>query len=133
MPDRCTSARSGWSSRSLDNLILQPFAEFREDGITSPGIRLYAAYAAPHDSFPPGQYVVVFLRPRTPDGGPSQTAFALTMSDDGITGINYVIDGNGCPNDATGPTTTTDGTYKGLAILQGEALGGGAARGVTVK
>src|SRR5205807_9235731 len=63
--------------------------EFREEGITSPGIRLYAVYAAPADSFLPGQYVVVLLRPRTPDGAPSQTAFALSLSDDGITGINY--------------------------------------------
>ena len=67
--------------------------EFREDGITSIGMRLYAVYRASADSFPPGQYVVIFLRPPTVGGDVlSQTAMALTMTDDGITGINYGCD-----------------------------------------
>ncbi len=51
-----------------------------------------------------------------------------------ITGIKYVIDGAGCFNDATGPSTTTDGTYKGvLTLLASEIAWPHAAVALTVK
>ncbi len=50
-----------------------------------------------------------------------------------ITGINYVIDGSGCPNDATGPTTTTDGIYRGVVTLKADEYGGPNPWGLTIR
>jgi len=66
--------------------------EFREEGITSLGVRLYAVYDAAAESYPPGEYIVVFLREPIANAAPAQTAFALSMTEDGITGINYGCD-----------------------------------------
>jgi hypothetical protein len=64
--------------------------EFREDGITGEGVRLYAVYHASTESFPQSKYVVVFLR-----RFPSESAYALAMTDEGITGYH-----NGCEQTA---------------------------------
>jgi hypothetical protein len=65
--------------------------EFHEDGITSSGIRLYAVYASSPESFPPGKYFIILLRKPVSNGTPSESAFALSMNDEGITGYQ-----NGC-------------------------------------
>ncbi len=49
-----------------------------------------------------------------------------------VTGIKYEIHG-ACPNSPAATTPFTDGTYKGVATLQGHVIGSGAAKGITVK
>ena len=62
--------------------------DFRRDGITGEDVRLYAVYHASAESFPLGEYFVVFLRRPIAGGVPSESAYALSMSDDGITGYH---------------------------------------------
>lgn len=63
--------------------------EFREDGVTSIDVRLYAVYGSSAETFPVGKYFVILLRRPIVGGVPSQTAYALSMTDDGISGIQY--------------------------------------------
>lgn len=67
---------------NLDGLLLGL------DGVPSVAINLYAAYRAPADVFPPGKYFVIFSA-RAPGATDAPRGFALTMSDEGVTGIHH--------------------------------------------
>ncbi len=48
-----------------------------------------------------------------------------------VTGIDYEVHGK-CPNAVPETVTQTDGTYRGVVTLKGDAIPGGGAVGVTV-
>ena len=60
-----------------------------DQSLTTDGARLYAVYRTNAGTFPSGTYAVIFLRQPNPEGIPTETAFALMMDDDAITGIKY--------------------------------------------
>jgi hypothetical protein len=88
-------------------------SEFRDDAITSPGVQLYAVYDASPDSNPHAQYAIVFMRAPVTGASPTQSAFALFMTDAGIVGIDY-----GCNQTAADLVTSAGLTSRIVAPEQ---------------
>jgi hypothetical protein len=88
-------------------------SEFRDDAFTSAGVHLYAVYDTPRESYPPAQYAVVLMRALATGASPTQSAFALFMTDAGIVGIDY-----GCNQTAADLVTSAGLTSRIIAPEQ---------------